>query len=82
MPPKGMNKSSRELNGGDYLIGELRLLVSQSKPATVKSFEATGQRKFESPVRCESAFHRSGDLARAIAVQLGAIHKKGEFNGQ
>ena len=37
-----------------------------------------------SSLRCGASplFHRSGDLAGAIAVQLGAIHKKGEFNGQ
>jgi hypothetical protein len=39
--------------------------------AAEKRLEATGQRMIVPPVRCKS---KSGDLAGAIAVQLGAIH--------
>jgi hypothetical protein len=38
--------------------------------------EATGQPEFDPRLRCKSATLTSGDLAGAIAVQLGAIHKK------
>jgi hypothetical protein len=41
--------------------------------AAEKMFEATSQRQFNSPLRCKSANFMSGDLAGAIAVQLGAI---------